>query len=172
MTKLEVGTEKQNAQNDMAAQITRWAGLAVAQMQHSIYEEEFLWLPKSEWPYQYAKKEYREGTFAQISIRSRMIGQQDTDRYVKKNTEAETYRNHLPSTRVDDAHTLVLAGRTEEAAITVPADIINEVWMQIIKTVKFFSCAHIPHYHHIITAWKDRCILEQVCHCSASPGSS
>lgn len=59
---------------------------------------------------------------------------------------------------VSDGHTLVLARGAEEAAIAVPADIVDEVVVKAVQAVQLLYLAHIPGEHHIAAA----CAKQQV----------
>lgn len=54
--------------------------------------------------------------------------------------------------RVDDTQSLVLADGTDHAAVFVPADAVDHVWVGIIHLVHELPRAHIPHTDHIIAA--------------------
>lgn len=53
---------------------------------------------------------------------------------------------------VNDAHFLVLAGGTDEAAIAVPAHTEDHVWVHVIQCDEGLASAHIPDQNHIITS--------------------
>lgn len=63
-----------------------------------------------------------------------------------------SYRHQDAPAGVDDAHALVLAGGAEEAAVAVPADIVDEVGVQAVQAVQLLRRAHVPDEHHIVTA--------------------
>lgn len=56
---------------------------------------------------------------------------------------------------VDDTQSLVLADGADSAAVLVPADTVDQVWVGISQLVHEFPCAHVPHTNHIITAWRE-----------------
>lgn len=62
-----------------------------------------------------------------------------------------TYRQHLVFARITHSDTAVFAGGTEEAAVVVPADVVDEVRM-LVHSDQRFSSAHIPDDDQIITA--------------------
>lgn len=56
------------------------------------------------------------------------------------------------SAGVYDAQGLVLAHGTDSAAILVPADIVDQVWVGVTELVHEFPCAHVPNANHIVAA--------------------
>lgn len=61
-----------------------------------------------------------------------------------------TYGNDLLLARVDDAHFLVLAGGADEAAVAVPADAVDDVWVHLIQGDERLTRAHVPDHDHVI----------------------
>ncbi len=53
---------------------------------------------------------------------------------------------------VDDTQGLVLADGADSAAVLVPADTVDQVWVGISQLVHQLPRAHVPHANHIITA--------------------
>ena len=52
------------------------------------------------------------------------------------------YRHQGPPAGVDDAHALVLARGAEEAAVAVPADVVDEVGVQAVQAVQLNFSSH------------------------------
>lgn len=53
---------------------------------------------------------------------------------------------------VDDTQSLVLADGTDNAAVFVPADTVDKVWVGISQLVHQLPCAQVPHTNQVITA--------------------
>lgn len=64
-----------------------------------------------------------------------------------------THRNHLPLAGVADTQTSVLTGGAKQAAISVPADAVDEVWV-VVHGDQGLACPHVPDYNQVITAWR------------------
>lgn len=62
-----------------------------------------------------------------------------------------THRNHFSLPWITDPQSSVLTGGAEQAAITVPADAVDEVWM-VVHGNKGLACSHIPDDYEVITA--------------------
>ncbi len=65
-----------------------------------------------------------------------------------------THRNHFPLAGVADAQTSVLAGGAKQAAVSVPADAVDEVWM-VVHGDEGLTRSHVPDYNQVITAWRE-----------------
>lgn len=66
-----------------------------------------------------------------------------------------TDRNHLPLARVADAQTSVLAGGAKQAAVSVPADAVDEVRV-VVHGDEGLARPHVPDYNQVITAWGEQ----------------
>lgn len=62
------------------------------------------------------------------------------------------HRNHLPLAGVADTQTSVLTGGAEQAAVSVPADAVDEVWV-VVHGDEGLTCPHVPDDYQVITAW-------------------
>lgn len=60
-------------------------------------------------------------------------------------TAALTHRNHLSLARVAHTQTSVLAGGAKQAAVSVPADAVDEVWV-VVHGEQRFPRSHVPDY--------------------------
>lgn len=67
-----------------------------------------------------------------------------------------THRHHLPLAGVADTQTSILTGGAKQAAVAVPADAVNEVWV-VVHGDERFSCSHVPDDDQVIAAWKRKC---------------
>lgn len=57
------------------------------------------------------------------------------------------------SPRVDDTKSFVLADGANSAAVLIPADTVDQVWVGVAQLVHQLSGTHVPHTNHVITAW-------------------
>jgi len=64
-----------------------------------------------------------------------------------------THCHHFPLAGVTDTQTSILRSGAKQAAISVPADAVDEVWM-VVHGDEGFTCPHIPDDYQVITAWK------------------
>lgn len=64
-----------------------------------------------------------------------------------------THRHDLLLAGVDDADLLVLAGGDEEAAVAVPAHVVDEVGVHILQHQQHLPRAHVPEDHQVVTAY-------------------
>lgn len=64
-----------------------------------------------------------------------------------------THRHHLPLAGVADAQTSVFAGGAKQAAVSVPADAVDEVWV-VVHGDEGLACAHVPDYDQVVAAWR------------------
>lgn len=64
-----------------------------------------------------------------------------------------THSHNSAFSGLDDAHTLVTAGSTDEATISAPVHAIDGVWVHVWAQCQH-SCpgTHVPHQDHIITS--------------------
>lgn len=60
-------------------------------------------------------------------------------------TVALTHRNHLPLAGVAHTKTPVLAGGAKQAAVSVPADTVDEVWV-VVHGDQRLPSSHVPDY--------------------------
>lgn len=67
----------------------------------------------------------------------------------------QTHRHHLPLAGIAHAQAAVLAGGAEQAAVSVPADAVDEVRV-VVHGDEGLTCAHVPDDDQIITAWRER----------------
>lgn len=65
-----------------------------------------------------------------------------------------THRNHLPLAGVAHTQTSVLTGGAKQAAVSVPADAVDQVWM-VVHGDEGLACAHVPDYDQVITACRE-----------------
>ena len=91
-----------------------------------------------------------------------------------RGTFQRTHRDHLSLAGVADPQPAVLAGGAEQAAVAVPADVVDEVRV-VVHGDQGLPSAHVPDYNQIITAWKTPqgtalvwgrlcvCVCEAVC---------
>lgn len=76
-----------------------------------------------------------------------------TQRLIDSLVVALTHRNHLPFAGVAHTQTSVLAGGAKQAAVSVPADAVDEVWV-VVHGEQRLPRSHVPDYHQVITAWR------------------
>lgn len=62
-----------------------------------------------------------------------------------------THRNHLPLTWVTDTQTSVFTGGAKQAAVSVPADAVDEVWV-VVHGNEGLASPHVPDDYQVITA--------------------
>ena len=70
-----------------------------------------------------------------------------------------THRHHLPLAGVAHTQASVLTGGAEQAAVSVPADAVDEVRV-VVHGDEGLACAHVPDYNQVVTAWvggRERC---------------
>lgn len=67
-----------------------------------------------------------------------------------------SYLEDRAASGVDDPQSLVLANGADGAAVRVPADAVDQVWVGVAQLVDQLPSAHIPHTQHVITAWRER----------------
>lgn len=67
-----------------------------------------------------------------------------------------SYLEDTAASGVDDPQSLVLANGADGAAVRVPADAVDQVWVGVAQLVDQLPSAHIPHTQHVITAWRER----------------
>lgn len=72
--------------------------------------------------------------------------------YWNKDQLCATNCSDLGLAWVNDAHFLVLACGADEAAIVVPADAEDHVWVQVIQGDESLTSAHVPDQNHVITS--------------------
>lgn len=56
------------------------------------------------------------------------------------------------SSRIKDAQGLVLAHRTDGAAVLIPADAVDQIRVGVTELVHELPCTHVPHANHVVTA--------------------
>lgn len=64
-----------------------------------------------------------------------------------------THRHHLSLAGVADTQTSVLTGGTKQAAVSVPTDAVDEVWV-VVHGDDGFTCPHVPDNYQVVTAWR------------------
>lgn len=62
-----------------------------------------------------------------------------------------THRNHLPLAGVADAQTSVFTSGAKQAAVSVPADAVDEVWV-VVHGQEGLASPHVPDDYQVITA--------------------
>lgn len=62
-----------------------------------------------------------------------------------------THRHHLPLAGVADTQTSVLTGGAKQAAVSVPANAVDEVWV-VVHRDEGLACAHVPDDYEVVTA--------------------
>ena len=63
-----------------------------------------------------------------------------------------THRDHLSLAGVTYTEASVFTGGAEQAAVTVPADVVDEVWV-VVHGDERLASSHVPDYYQVITAW-------------------
>lgn len=64
-----------------------------------------------------------------------------------------THRNHLPFAGVTHTQTPVLAGGAKQAAVSVPADAVDEVRV-VVHGEQRLPRSHVPDDDQVIAAWR------------------
>lgn len=67
-----------------------------------------------------------------------------------------SYSNNLLLTGVDDTDGLVLAGSADEAAVTVPGHVVNDIRMHVLQGDHGLACAHVPDDDLVVTTWQQK----------------
>lgn len=64
----------------------------------------------------------------------------------------QTHSNNFLFPGVNNSHFLVFGSCADEAAIAIPAHIVDHIHVHVIQVDEGFSCSHIPDDDGIITA--------------------
>lgn len=65
----------------------------------------------------------------------------------------ETHRHDLLLPGVNHTDFLLLGGRADEAAVAVPADIVDHVLVHVVQVDQGLPGAHVPDDDGVVTAW-------------------
>lgn len=66
----------------------------------------------------------------------------------------ETHRDDLLLPGVDHADLLVFGGRADQAAVAVPAYIVDHVLVHVVQVDQGLPGAHVPDKDGVVTAWE------------------
>lgn len=64
----------------------------------------------------------------------------------------QTYGDNFLFPGVDNSHFFVFGSCADEAAVAIPADVVDHVHVHVIQVDEGFSCSHIPDDDGVITA--------------------
>lgn len=67
------------------------------------------------------------------------------------NKEDFAYSNNRLLAGVNDTDGLVLAGGADKATISVPAHVVDDIWVHFLQVDHSLSCAHIPDDDLVVT---------------------